>query len=82
MLIVDDEEAARESLRELLAAEGYETQAEEDGLAGLKRVKEFLPSVVLTDVLMPRMDGFELLREIRSLYPEMAVILLTGHGSV
>jgi DNA-binding NtrC family response regulator len=82
VLIVDDEEAARESLRELLAAEGYETQAAEDGLAGLKRVKEFLPSVVLTDVLMPRMDGFELLREIHSLYPEMAVILLTGHGSV
>jgi DNA-binding NtrC family response regulator len=82
VLIVDDEEAARESLRELLMADGYEILAEADGLTGLKRVKEFLPSVVLTDIRMPRMDGFELLREIRSLYPEMAVILLTGHGSV
>src|SRR5215210_1130531 len=82
VLIVDDERAAGEGLRDLLAAEGYETVAEGDGLAGLKRVEEFLPSVVITDILMPRMDGFGLLREIRQRYPEMAVILLTGQGSV
>ena len=82
VLIVDDERAAGEGLRDLLAAEGYETVAEADGVAGLARVEEFLPSVVITDVLMPRMDGFALLREIRQRYPEMAVILLTGQGSV
>src|ERR1044071_2795728 len=82
VLIVDDEKAAGEGLRDLLAAEGYETLAEGDGVAGLRRVEEFLPSVVITDVLMPRMDGFGLLREIRSRYPETAVILLTGQGSV
>src|SRR5918911_3246574 len=82
VLIVDDEKAAGEGLRDLLAAEGYETVAEGDGLAGLRRVEEFLPSVVITDVLMPRMDGFGLLREVRSRYPETAVILLTGQGSV
>ncbi len=82
VLIVDDEKAAGEGLRDLLAAEGYETLAEGDGVAGLSRVEEFLPSVVITDVLMPRMDGFALLREIRSRYPETAVILLTGQGSV
>ena len=82
VLIVDDEKAAGEGLRDLLAAEGYETLTEGDGLAGLRRVEEFLPSVVITDVLMPRMDGFGLLKEIRSRYPETAVILLTGQGSV
>ncbi|HKC62452.1 MAG TPA: sigma-54 dependent transcriptional regulator, partial [Pyrinomonadaceae bacterium] len=82
VLIVDDEEAVAESLRDLLAADGYETVAEADGIAGLKRVEEFLPAVVVTDIVMPRMDGFGLLREIHSRYPETAVILLTGQGSI
>ncbi len=82
VLIVDDEPAAADGLRELLAAWGYETVAEADGVAGLARAEEFHPNVILTDVLMPRLDGFGLLREVRSRYPEMAVILLTGQGSV
>ena len=82
VLIVDDEPAAAEGLRELLAAWGYETVAEADGVAGLARADEFHPHVIITDVLMPRMDGFGLLREVRSRYPEIAVILLTGQGSV
>ncbi|HVF50831.1 MAG TPA: sigma-54 dependent transcriptional regulator [Pyrinomonadaceae bacterium] len=82
ILIVDDESSAAESLRELLAGLGYETAAAPDGIAGLRRVEEFRPSVVITDVLMPRLDGFGLLRELREQYPEVAVILLTGRGSV
>src|SRR5215210_3702301 len=82
VLIVDDEKAAGEGLRDLLAAEGYETVAEADGVDGLKRAEEFLPSVVITDILMPRLDGFGLLREVRDRYPDMAVVLLTGQGSV
>lgn len=82
VLIVDDEPAAAQGLRELLAAWGYETASEADGVAGLKRAEEFLPSVVITDVLMPRLDGFGLLRELRAGHPEIAVILLTGQGSV
>jgi DNA-binding NtrC family response regulator len=71
-----------EVLREQMLEWGYEAVAEADGLAALKRAEEFLPSVVITDVLMPRLDGFGLLRELRERYPEMAVILLTGQGSV
>ncbi|HEX8707578.1 MAG TPA: sigma-54 dependent transcriptional regulator [Pyrinomonadaceae bacterium] len=82
VLIVDDDRTVAESLRELLMAEGYEAVAEADGRAALKRLAAFLPSVVLTDIQMPGMDGFALLREIRQRHPEMAVILLTGQGSV
>jgi DNA-binding NtrC family response regulator len=82
VLIVDDEPAAAEGLSELLAAWGYETTAEADGVAALQRSEEFHPSVVITDVLMPRLDGFGLLRELRARHPEIAVILLTGQGSV
>jgi len=82
VLIVDDEPSAAEGLRDLLAAWGYEAEAERDGVAGLARIEEFRPSVVLADVLMPRLDGFGLLREVRERHPEIPVILLTGHGSV
>ncbi len=82
VLIVDDEKAAGEGLRDLLAAEGYETVAEPDGVAGLKRVEEFLPSVVITDVLMPRMDGFGLLQAIRNdpRLSTLPVILMTSRA--
>src|SRR5215210_2674854 len=82
VLIVDDEPAVAEVLREQMMAWGYEAVAEADGMAGLKRATECLPTVVITDVLMPHLDGFGLLRKLRERYPEMAVILLTGQGSV
>ncbi len=82
VLIVDDDAITAETLGELIGAWGYETMVEADGVAGLQRVDDFSPSVVITDVLMPRMGGFELLGELRSRYPEIAVILLTGQGSV
>ncbi|HEX8136579.1 MAG TPA: sigma-54 dependent transcriptional regulator [Pyrinomonadaceae bacterium] len=82
VLIVDDEPDVADLLREQVLEWGYEAAVEGDGLAALKRAEEFLPAVVITDVLMPRLDGFGLLRKLRERYPEMAVILLTGQGSV
>ncbi len=82
VLIVDDERAAAESLGELLGAWGYETALAGDGLSGVELAETFRPSVILTDVFMPRLDGFGLLREMRERQPEIAVILLTGRGSV
>lgn len=82
VLIVDDEPSIAESLRDLMIVWGYEAVCEGDGIAALHRVDEFHPSVVISDVMMPRMDGFTLLRELRKQSPDIAVILLTGQGSV
>ncbi len=82
VLIVDDEPSIAESLSEMLNGWGYETSVAEDGLVGLKRTEEFSPSVVITDVFMPNLDGFGLLREMRERHPEVSVILLTGKGNV
>jgi DNA-binding NtrC family response regulator len=82
ILIVDDEPSIAESLDDLLRGWGYETAIAADGVAGLAAVEEFHPSVVVSDVYMPRLDGFALLREVRELHPDIAVILLTGQGSV
>src|SRR3712207_634525 len=82
VLIVDDETAIAETLSEMLESWGYETAQAADGRAGLTLVEEFRPSVVVSDVYMPNLDGFGLLREMRELHPETAVILLTGQGTV
>src|SRR5262245_23030009 len=82
VLIVDDEERVRQGLSELIPNWGYETEIAGDGTEALDRMDEFGPSVVITDVIMPRLDGFQLLSSLRANYPETAVIMLTGQGSV
>ncbi len=82
VLIVDDEQAARVGLSEIISAWGYETQSASDGVEALEIASDFQPGAVITDVFMPRLDGFGLLTRLRDIYPETAVILLTGQGSV
>ena len=82
VLIVDDEQAARVGLSEIISAWGYETQSASDGVEALEIAKDFQPGAVITDVFMPRLDGFGLLTRLRDEYPETAIILLTGQGSV
>jgi DNA-binding NtrC family response regulator len=81
VLIVDDERYAAESVRAMLS-DDFETAVAYDGRTALRLVEDFQPSVILTDVFMPHLDGFGLLRAVQEKYPEIAVILLTGHGSV
>lgn len=82
VLIVDDEERARQGLSELIGSWGYETQIAADGSEALDRMENFVPLVVITDVIMPKLDGFKLLNHLKNEYPETAVIMLTGQGSV
>ncbi|HEX8687453.1 MAG TPA: response regulator, partial [Pyrinomonadaceae bacterium] len=82
ILIVDDEPVIADTLGDMLGGWGYETAVAGDGREGLALVEEFRPSAVVSDVYMPNLDGFGLLREMRSLHPETAVILLTGQGTV
>ncbi|NBO64080.1 MAG: sigma-54-dependent Fis family transcriptional regulator [Acidobacteria bacterium] len=82
VLIVDDQQAAREGLSEIVSAWGYQTMVAGDGMEAVEIASEFQPAAVISDILMPRLDGFGLLRRLREISPETAVILLTGQGSV
>lgn len=82
VLIVDDEPSSRAGLSEIVSDWGYETRIAGDGAEALEIAKEFLPTAVISDVFMPRLDGFGLLAQLRELMPETAVILLTGQASV
>jgi CheY-like chemotaxis protein len=65
-LIVDDETDKRLLLAFALENEGYEVFTAEDGVVGLAAVEAHQPDLVVTDVMMPRMDGFEMMRRLRS----------------
>jgi class 3 adenylate cyclase len=66
VLVVDDEEQNRMLLRDLLEARGYEIAEAEDGEQALQQVAERLPDVVLLDVMMPKMDGFDVCRHLKN----------------
>src|SRR5688572_20110939 len=65
VLIVDDEEHNRTLLRDPLEARGYKVEEAENGLLALQKIAANPPDVVLLDVMMPKMDGFEVCRHLR-----------------
>ncbi len=82
VLIIDDEALFREDLATLLEAEGFSCATAEDGERGLAKAEEKRPDVVLTDLVMPGMDGLEVVRRLASVSPETAVIVVTAFGSL
>ena len=82
ILLADDDPDSLEGLRTLLTAWGYEVGTASDGRAALDRVGEFHPSVVITDIVMPALDGLELLEAVKREEPDIPVIVMTGHASL
>jgi len=82
ILLVDDEKDVRDVLNLSLADMGYDVFEAENGDEALHIFKQVNPSMVLTDIKMPGMDGIELLRKIKHENPEAEVIMITGHGDM
>lgn len=80
ILIVDDNAASRETLESVLSGEGYNLQMAEDGIQALEKADELHPDLILLDVMMPGMDGFDVCRRLRSTpgLAEVPIILLTA----
>jgi signal transduction histidine kinase len=80
VLIVDDNATARETLVAILEGEGYDLQLAKDGIQALTVLKHLQPDLILLDVMMPAMDGFEVCRHIRATphLAEVPIILLTA----
>ena len=81
LLIVDDEPEIRRLLSRNLGRMGYTVQEAGNGEEAVALVSQAAPDVVITDMRMPRLDGLGLLEKLRSLDPDLPVIVLTGHGS-
>jgi len=82
VLIVEDDPATREGLSELVRTWGFQTDSAVDGQDALRRVTAFRPSIVVTDLVMPQMDGHQLLKVLREEDADISVVILTAQGSV
>jgi DNA-binding NtrC family response regulator len=82
ILIVDDEELIRETLSEILKDEGYETVVAQDGEEAIAYIQKNKYDVLLCDIKMPKKDGIEVLMASLDKYPEVPVILISGHATV
>jgi DNA-binding NtrC family response regulator len=82
VLIVEDEENERTGLAELVTAWGYRAETAKDGAEGLEKAGSWSPSIVITDMKMPRMGGLELLERLATDANTMAVVVVTAQGTI
>lgn len=82
IVVVDDDKFSREGLRALLTVWGYEVETAADGREALERIAAVHPLAVITDVVMPVMNGLELVGALRASWPKMPVFVLTAHGNL
>ena len=80
VLIIDDEKPTLAMFRLFLEAYGFEVLTAENGEEGIRAFETEKPGIVFTDIKMPGMDGFEVLKRIKILSPDAVVIVVTGHG--
>ena len=82
ILIIDDERSIRNSLKEILADEGYDVDVAENGVQGCEMVEKEKYSVVFCDIKMPQMDGMEVLDRFAQTGVDATVIMISGHGDI
>ena len=82
ILIIDDERSIRNSLKEILADEGYDVDVAENGAQGCSMVDKEKYSVIFCDIKMPEMDGMEVLDRLGQMGVDAAVIMISGHGDI
>ena len=82
MLIVEDDASTREGLAELVQTWGFQTEEAADGEEGLRKVTSFRPAIIVSDMVMPRVGGMELLRALKDQLSDLTLILLTAQGTV
>jgi DNA-binding NtrC family response regulator len=82
VLIVEDDPATRGGLSELVSAWGYQTDEAANGEDALLKITSFRPAIIVSDLVMPRMGGLDLLRQIKDQLSDLTLILLTAQGTI
>lgn len=84
ILIIEDEAAIRRVLTKILSEESstYQVEEAEDGVQALEKIKNNDYDLVLCDIKMPKMDGVELLEEVKKIKPEIPMVMISGHGDM
>jgi CheY-like chemotaxis protein len=78
ILVIDDDAAVRRTVERVLVSSGFTVTTASDGRDGLARCKEKRPDLVITDILMPEMDGIEIISRLRALYGDLPILAMSG----
>src|ERR1039457_801460 len=78
ILVVDDEASIRESLGMLLTSVGYDVALAENGVSAVSHLGRTVPDLMVTDLNMPHMSGMELISHVRSQYPSILIVAMSG----
>jgi len=82
IMVVDDEESIRQSLSGILMDEGFEVLTAGSGEEAIRLAEEEMPNLILLDIWLPGMDGIEALKYIKTEFPAIPVIMMSGHGTI
>ena len=82
ILVIDDEQAMRDSCLQVLTKDGYRTETAEDGDIGLDKVREIQPDLVLVDLKMPGLSGMEVLERISEIDPNIVSVVITAYATI
>ncbi len=82
ILVADDERHLRKLLAEVLRLLNYDVDTVEDGLGALEEIHKRSYDLIITDYMMPGMNGLELTKKIKARYPSIPVLVITGNGPV
>jgi DNA-binding response OmpR family regulator len=78
VLVIDDDEQMREMLAQMITREGYSVSTAVDGEEGLATMRRQPADLVVTDILMPKMDGIDLIVELRRAFPDVKILAISG----
>lgn len=82
ILVIDDERSIRNTLSDILSLEGHKVDVAEDGEQGFKKASELKFDAVFCDIKMPKMDGLEVLAKLHDSFPELPIVMISGHGDI
>jgi two-component system nitrogen regulation response regulator NtrX len=82
ILVIDDEEAVRFTVKEVLVRAGYDVDTASDGKEGLEILRDSGADLVITDIIMPGIDGVAVLNHVRAEYENTPVIVISGGGNI
>lgn len=80
ILIIEDDDQLRQTLRQILERDGHEVEEAADGEAGVDVLRQGIPDLVVTDLIMPRKEGIETIQELRREYPGLRILAVSGGG--
>jgi two-component system phosphate regulon sensor histidine kinase PhoR len=82
ILVIDDEKVVRKGCREVLSIDGFEVVLAENGEQGLKMIEKAHFDVILLDLMMPGLSGFDVLSHVKALHPDTSIIVITGYATI